>query len=279
MKKFFYGKHNISSSDIRAVVNSLKSNVISQGPELEKLELNAAKYCGAKYCVAVSSASAALHLSCIALNLKKPFYGVTSPITFVATVNAILNSGGSFDLIDIEKEDFNIDPNEFLKFIRKKLKKTKPIPKLIIPVHFAGQPAKMKEIKKICTKYKIKIIEDASQALGANYNGKKIGCCEFSDITVFSLHPVKSITSGDGGLILTNSNQIYKSLLSLRINGIEKKGNKSWEHDMKFIGLNYKISEMNCALANSQLKRLDNFIKKRKSIAQFYIKNLNKKNF
>ena len=125
MKKFFYGKHNISSSDIRAVVNSLKSNVISQGPELEKLELNVAKYCGAKYCVAVSSASAALHLSCIALNLKKPFYGVTSPITFVATVNAILNSGGSFDLIDIEKEDFNIDPNEFLKFIRKKLKKKK----------------------------------------------------------------------------------------------------------------------------------------------------------
>lgn len=275
MKNFFYGKQNISKSDILSVIKSLKIDVISQGTELKKIETNIAKYCGAKYCVAVSSGTAALHLSCLSLNLKKPFYGVTSPITFVATVNAILLSGGSFDLIDIDKNDYNINPDELENFIKKKIKNKKPIPKLVIPVHFAGQPAKMKEIKKICNKYRIKIIEDASQALGATYNGKKIGSCKYSDITVFSLHPVKSITSGEGGLILTNSRQIYQKLLALRVNGIEKKGTKSWIHDMKNLGLNYKISEINCALANSQLKRLDTFVKKRESIAKFYKKNLN----
>ncbi|MAV59151.1 MAG: UDP-4-amino-4,6-dideoxy-N-acetyl-beta-L-altrosamine transaminase [Candidatus Marinimicrobia bacterium] len=275
MKKFFYGKQNISKSDVLSVVKSLKTSVISQGTELKKIEIKIAKYCGAKYCVAVSSGTAALHLSCLSLNLKKPFYGVTSPITFVATVNAMLLSGGSFDLIDIDKDDFNIDPNKLKNYIKGKLKEKKPIPKLIIPVHFAGLPARMEEIKKICNRYKIKIIEDASQALGATYNGKKIGCCKYSDITVFSLHPVKSITSGEGGLILTNSKQIYNKLLALRVNGIEKKGSKSWSHDMKNLGLNYKISEINCALANSQLERLNPFIKKRKSIAKFYKKKLN----
>ena len=279
MKKYFYGKQKISNSDINAVVRSLKSNVISQGPELKKLELNVSKYFGAKYCVAVSSGTAALHLSCLALNLKKPFYGLTSPITFAATVNAILLSGGSFNLIDINKDDFNLEPEKLEKFIEKKIRNNETLPKIVIPVHFAGLPVKMREIKKICDKHKISIIEDASQAMGSSYNKEKIGSCKYSDITVFSFHPVKSITSGEGGLILTNSKQIYQKLIMLRINGVKKNGSKSWEHDVKTVGLNYKISELNCALANSQLKNLNLFIKKREYIANYYLKNLNNKFF
>ena len=279
MRKFFYGKQKISNQDINAVVRTLKSNVISQGPELKKLESNVSKYFGAKYCVAVSSGTAALHLSCLALNIKKPYYGLTSPITFAATVNAILISGGSFNLVDIDKDDFNLKTEKLEKFIEKKLRNKKTLPKIVIPVHFAGLPARMKEIKKICDQYKIKIIEDASQAMGANYSKEKIGNCRYSDITVFSLHPVKSITSGEGGLILTNSKQIYEKLILLRINGVKNEGSKSWEHDVKTVGLNYKISELNCALANSQLKNLNFFIRKREQIANYYKKNLNDKYF
>ena len=277
MNRYFYGRQSISSGDIKSVLKSLRSNTISQGQELNKLEKKVAKYCGAKYCVAVSSGTAALHLSVLSLNLKKNFLALTSPITFVATTNVILLADGKFDLIDINSKNLNFDPNLFKKYLFDRIKKRLPLPKLVIPVHFGGLSPEMTKIYSLCKKYNIKIIEDASQSMGGSYMKRRIGSCKFSDLTVFSLHPVKTITCGEGGLILTNNKMLYKKILELRINGIQKNSSKSWEHDMKNIGYNYKISEINCALANSQLKRINSFILKRKKIAKFYTKYLDSK--
>ncbi len=279
MKNYYYGKQKITKADIVSVLKVLKSNTISQGPELLNLEKKISKYCGSKYCVAVSSGSAALHLAVLSLNLKKPFYGLTSPITFVATVNCLLHSGGKFDLIDINLNDYNIDHLKLDNYLKRKKKLKQKLPKILLPVHFGGVPTKMDKIYKTCKKYNIKIIEDASQSLGAKYKGQNVGSSKYSDLTVFSLHPVKSITSGEGGLILTNSKKIYQNLLQLRINGIFKNSKKSWVHDMKGTGYNYKISEINCALASSQLKKLDVFIYRRTHIAEFYMKHLDNKIF
>ena len=278
-KFFYYGKHSINNLDVKKVSRVLKSKVISQGNELRNLEINVARYCKAKYCVAVSSASAALHLSVMSLGFKKPFYGLTSPNTFVATTNAIIHSGGKVDLIDICRNNYNLSVKKFEEYVSKKIKNKQALPKLVIPVHFAGLSVDMKKLKKICSTHSIKIIEDASQAMGGKYENVLIGNCKYSDLTVFSMHPVKSITSGEGGLILTNKKTIYNKLLKLRINGVNKNSTKSWENDVSEIGFNYKISEINCALANSQLKRLNQFIRYRKNIANQYKRKLNKNIF
>ena len=169
-------------------------------------------------------------------------------------------SGGKFNLIDIDKRSFNLDTNK----LTKKLENKKSSPDLIIPVHFAGQSADMEKIYSLSKKYGFKIIEDASQVMGGLYKGKKIGSCKYSDLTVFSLHPVKTITSGEGGLILTNNKKIYSKLLDLRMNGIRRTNKPTWEQDIYFPGLNYKISELNCALANSQMSKIDKFVNLRK---------------
>lgn len=278
-RNFYYGRHSVNNFDAKNVLKVLKSKAISQGDELKRLEENVAKYFKSKYCVAVSSASAALHLSVNSLKIKKPFYGVTSPNTFAATTNAIIHSGGDIDLVDICEEDYNLSIDYFKKYLEKKIRNRQKLPKIVIPVHFAGLSINMKELKKICLKNNIKIIEDASQAMGGKYEKKFIGNCKYSDLTVFSMHPVKSITSGEGGLILTNNETIYKNLLKLRINGVDKKNSRSWEQDVNEFGFNYKISELNCALANSQLKRLNKFIKFRKKLAKQYLLGLDQKIF
>lgn len=271
VSKYYYGKHFIDSNDIKEILKTLKSGIISQGSQLDKLEKNVAKYCGVNYCVAVSSGTAALHLSVLSLNFKKNFLALTSPITFAATPNSVIACGGKIDCVDINKETFNLDENKLEQYLRNKKNKK---PKLIIPVNFGGQSPNMKQIYKIAKKNNIKIIEDASQAMGGLYNNNKIGSCEYSDLTVFSLHPVKSITSGEGGLILTNNKNLYEKIKLLKLNGVKKTSKPSWYHDVKTFGLNYKISELNCALANSQLKKIDKFVNKRNSIAKFYEKNL-----
>ena len=274
-KSYYYGKHFIDQKDINAVKKCLFSSSISQGNELKTLEENVARYCGAKYCVAVSSGTAGLHMAVLSLDLPKKFNGLTTPITFAATVNSMILSGGKFNLIDIDKRSFNLDTNK----LTKKLENKKSSPDLIIPVHFAGQSADMKKIYSLSKKYGFKIIEDASQAMGGLYKGKKIGSCKYSDLTVFSLHPVKTITSGEGGLILTNNKKIYSRLLDLRMNGIRKTNKPTWEQDIYFPGLNYKISELNCALANSQMSKIDKFVNLRKNISEFYNQNLNQNIF
>ena len=272
---YYYGKHFIDQKDINAVKKCLFSNSISQGNELKRLEENVARYCGAKYCVAVSSGTAGLHMAVLSLDLPKKFKGLTTPITFAGTVNSMILSGGEFNLIDIDKRSFNLDTNE----LTKKLENKKKFADLIIPVHFAGQSANMEKIYSLSKKYGIKIIEDASQAMGGLYKGKKIGSCKYSDLTVSSLHPVKTITSGEGGLILTNNKKIYSRLLDLRMNGIRKTNKPTWEQDIHFPGLNYKISELNCALANSQMSKIDKFVNLRKNISKFYNQNLNQNIF
>jgi len=278
-KKFFYGKQLIDKKDIVSVLNSLKSEIISQGSELKKLEKRVAKYCGAKYCLAVSSGTAGLHLAVSSLNLEKNFLGLTSPITFAATPNAILLSGGKFNLIDIDINTFNIDHNCYEDYIKKRKKQKMKMPKLVIPVSLGGISPNMKKIYEISKKNNIKVIEDASQSMGGIYNKKKIGRCDYADLTVFSLHPVKSITSGEGGLVLTNNKKLYEKMKLMRVNGMERNQGPTWKYDVKCLGLNYKISEINCSLANSQLNKIDFFLKKRKSISDFYKKNLNSEAF
>jgi UDP-4-amino-4,6-dideoxy-L-N-acetyl-beta-L-altrosamine transaminase len=277
---FFYGKHTIFKDDIAGILKTLRSNTISQGKELQKLENKVAKYCKAKYCVAVSSGTAALHMAVLSLNLKKNFLALTSPITFSATANAIILSGGKVDLIDINPETFNLDFKLYKKYIYNQIKNKKKLPELIIPVHIGGEQSYMKEINEISKKNNIKIIEDASQSMGGFGFKKPNGGCEYSNITVFSLHPVKTITAGEGGLILTNDKKIYLNLLYLRSNGLEKKADlNTWEQDINFPGLNYKISELNCSLANTQLKKIKFFLRKRQKIAKYYMDNLNRKIF
>ena len=273
LKKYFYGKHYIDRDDILEINKSLK-NQLSQGPFLKQFEKKVLKYFNVKYCVAVSSATAALHIAIKALNMKSNSKVYTSAMTFVATVNTCLYNNLDVNLIDIDKKDLNID----LKSLETKLSKLSKIKqkekKLIIPVHFGGLPVDNKKLSKIAKKYNCFIIEDGSQAMGSNFNGIKIGSCKGTDLCVFSLHPVKSITTGEGGLILTNNKIWYKKLLLLRSHGLEKYSNNYWESDMKILGFNYKITEFQSALGVSQLNKLNKFIYKRNKIAEYYLKKL-----
>ena len=195
-----YSKQCINKNDVRAVSKVLKSNFLTQGPMVEKFENKLKKFVGSKYAVAVNSATSGLHLACMSLNLKKGDIVWTSINTFVASANCALLCGASVDFVDIDLEDYNLCI-ENLKLKLKKAKKNKKLPRVVIPVHFAGRPCKMKEIYSLSKKYNFKVIEDASHALGSKIYGSKIGNCQFSDLTVFSFHPVKNITTGEGGAV------------------------------------------------------------------------------
>jgi dTDP-4-amino-4,6-dideoxygalactose transaminase len=227
MKGFYYGKQHIDDIDVESVSLTLQSDVISQGPKLKEFENSAAEYCGARYCVAVSNGTAGLHLACKALGLEKGDIGWTSPLSFVASANCIRYCGAEVDFIDINLNTFNISP-ETIKEKFNKAKKENRLPKVLIPVHFAGLSCNMQELKNIADQYGCKIIEDACQALGGEYDSKKIGSCLYSDITVFSLHPVKSITTGEGGLVMTNNGELYEKVKLMRAHGIMRaSGNNS----------------------------------------------------
>jgi UDP-4-amino-4,6-dideoxy-N-acetyl-beta-L-altrosamine transaminase len=284
-----YARQNIISRDIFAVNKVLKSNFLTQGPMVEKFEKSVTKYTKSKFGVAVNSSTSALHLACLALDVKKGDYVWTSANTFVASANCAIHCGAKIDFVDINPRTYNIDINQ-LELKLKIAKKKNKLPKVVIPVHFAGLPCDMQRIYQLRKKYKFKIIEDASHAIGSSYKllntslkrKIKVGCCEHSDITVFSFHPVKIITTGEGGIALTNKKNLYDKMKLLRSHGISrnvrenKKNLTPWYYEQISLGFNYRMNDIQSALGCEQIKRLDSFLKKRNNIATYYNKKLSK---
>ena len=275
-----YSKQNITNDDIKAVVKVLKSKILTQGKEVVKFEKNIAKFVGSKYSIAVSSASAALHLSCLALELKKNEILWTVPNTFIASASCALHCQAGVDFVDIDEATSNISIDK----LKAKLiiaKKKKCLPKVLVPVHFAGQPTQQKEIYNLSKKYKFKIIEDASHSLGAFHKKERVGSCKWSDLTVFSFHPVKPITTAEGGIITTNNKKYYEKLIKLRNHGISRNYNElkiksNWYYEQQLLGFNYRMNEIQASLGTSQLKKIKKFNDKRNMIANFYYTHLKK---
>jgi perosamine synthetase len=257
-----YGHQWIDDEDIAAVIEVLKGDWITQGPKVDEFEKRVAEYCHAKYAVAVSSGTAALHSACAVAGISSGDEAITTPITFAATANAIVYGGGKPVFADIREDTLNIDAGE----IRKRLS---PKTKAILPVDFAGHPADLDEIRKIAREKGLIIIEDATHALGAEYKGRKIG--SLADMAIFSFHPVKHITTGEGGMILTNNKQFYEKLKIFRHHGIVPKPDKGpWYYEIPQLGHNFRITDFQCALGLSQLKKLAFFIQRRRKIAARY---------
>jgi len=261
-----YGHQYVDNDDIEEVIKVLKSDWLTQGPKVHEFEKALADYCGIKYAVVVSNGTAALHAAYCAVGLKSNDEFITSPITFPATSNAGLWQNGKPVFVDVELKTGNINPDLIEEKITNKTK-------VIVPVDFAGRPVDLEKIKKIAKKYNLIVIEDACQALGASYNGKKIG--SISDLTVFSFHPVKSITTGEGGAVLTNNEDYYKRIKRFITHGIEKKDfiyepDGDWYFEMQDLGQNYRLTDFQCALGLSQLRKLNKFIEKRRLLVERY---------
>lgn len=260
-----YGRQSINKKDIDSVVSVLSSNFLTQGPKIQEFERHLAKYCGAKYAVVVSSGTTALHLAYLAAGLKHKDEVITTPNTFAATANMLLAVGAKPVFCDIRLDTNNIDESKIEKLIT-------PRTKAIVPLHFAGQPTDMDKIKSIAKQYKLIVIEDACHALGAKYKHSKIGSCHYSDMAIFSFHPVKSITTAEGGAILTNNKKYYKRLKLLRSHGIHK--NAQGKNVMTELGYNYRLSDIHSALGISQLKKLNKFITRRRQVVKWYTQEL-----
>mgnify|MGYP005989400837 CR=1 FL=1 len=271
-----YGKQDINQDDINAVISVLKSDFLTQGPNVPLFERAVAKECEAKYGVAVNSATSALHIANLALGVGIGDIVWTSPITFVATANSALYCGASIDFVDIDLASGNM----CIHALKQKLilaERTNCLPKVVIPVHLAGQSCDMAAINALSRRYNFKVIEDASHAIGASYQGKPVGNCQYSDITVFSFHPVKIITSAEGGLALTNNESLAKSMRQLRSHGIisaqesmTEVSHGPWYYQQVQLGFNYRMTELQAALGISQLTRLSSFIEKRNELACIY---------
>ena len=263
-----YGKHCIENDDIDAVIKALKEDYIATGPGIEKFEKEFAKYVGARYAVALSSGTAALHACCFAINIKQGDEVITTPLTFAATANCVLYCGGTPVFADVDAKTYNIAPEEIEKHITSNTK-------AIIPVHFTGQPCEMDKINEIAKRHHLYVIEDAAHANGADYYGKKIG--SISDMTIFSFHPVKHMTTCEGGMVTTNDEKLYKKIKSFRAYGLTKdmelledKDNGPWHYEIQDLGYNYRISDVMCALGRSQLNKMDSFVRRRREIAKRY---------
>lgn len=265
MKNYNYGKQSIDFLDIMAVLKTIKSDFLTCGPKVKEFEKEICDYTGAKYCVAVSSATAGLHIATLAAGVENGDEVITSPITFLASSNCVLYAGGTVKFADVEHETANICPKEIKKHITNKTKG-------LIPVHFAGQSCDMEEISKIAKENNLFVIEDAAHAIGSEYKGAKVGSCKYSDMTIFSFHPVKTITTGEGGAITTNNKELYEKLIHLRSHGMHH--TKNWEYEMRELGYNYRMTDIQAALGVSQLKKLDTFKKRRREIVNFYNENL-----
>ena len=278
-KKYPYSRQYLDNKDISTVIKTLKSDVITRGNKVIEFENKVSKFCKAKYAVAVNSATSALHISCLALGVKKDDLVWTVPNTFAASANAALYCGAKIDFVDIEWETGNMDFNK----LENKLKNSKKKPKIVIPVHFSGQPTDQEKIFKLSRKYKFKILEDASHSIGARRNDNKVGNCKWSDITIFSFHPVKIITTGEGGMALSNNKRLFEKLKLYRNHGVtrdpallKKKNISKWYYEQIELGYNYWISDVNASLGISQLKKINKFIKKRNEIAKIYNRSLQK---
>ena len=271
-----YGRQEIIQEDIDAVIEVLHSEFLTQGPKVPLFEKTVATKVGAKHCLAVNSATSALHIACVALGLREGDWLWTSPITFVASANCGLYCGAKIDFVDIDPITYNLCP----KRLEAKLlvaEREGNLPKILVAVHMCGQPCDMRSIHALSKRYGFKIIEDASHAIGANYLGESTGNCRYSDITVFSFHPVKIITTAEGGMALTNDNQLADKMNLCRSHGITRdqhlmthESDGPWYYQQIDIGFNYRMTELQGALGVSQMKRLDNFIDRRRSIAERY---------
>jgi UDP-4-amino-4,6-dideoxy-N-acetyl-beta-L-altrosamine transaminase len=278
-----YGKQDISKEDIDEVLKVLRSDFLTQGPQVKNYEEAISSYCGASYASASNSATSSLHLACLALGLKKDDWLWTSPITFVASANCGLYCGAKVDFVDVDPLTYNMCAKALeIKLIE--AKKLSKLPKIVIPVHLCGQPCDMKAIYKLSKEYGFKIIEDASHAIGGKYLGKPIGNCSYSDVTVFSFHPVKIITTGEGGMAVTNNFEVAKKIALLTSHGITRDANEmthdpdgEWYYQQVDLGFNYRMTDIQAALGLSQLKRLDKYVSLRHKIADRYnqeLKNL-----
>ena len=276
MKPIPYGRQDISKDDVLAVQEILNSDWLTQGPAIKQFEKVVAEYCGAKYAVAVSSATAALHIGCLALDLGFSDVLWTTPNTFVASANCGRYCGANVDFVDIDPLTYNLS----VTALEEKLKIAKrngELPNVLIPVHFSGQSCEMERMAELSKIYGFKIIEDASHALGGSYKDTKVGSCEYSDMTVFSFHPVKIITTGEGGIILTNRRELYERLVRLRSHGItrdcdlrQENYDGPWHYQQIELGYNYRMTDIQAALGVSQMLRLDKFVERRNRLAERY---------
>lgn len=273
-----YSRQKITNNDILAVKKILKSNFLTQGKTVEIFEKKICKLVKAKFGIASSSATSSLHIACLALDLKSNENLWTVANSFVASANCARYCGASVDFVDINPKTFNIDTNA----LEKKLKKTKKskLPKILVVVHFAGEPTEMKKIFELKKKYKFKVIEDASHALGAKINDSYIGSCKYSDLTVFSFHPVKPITTAEGGIVTTNEKKLYIKLQMLRNHGITRnhnlyknKNKYYWYYEQQILGFNYRMNDIEAALGISQLNNLKKFNEERGRVVKFYKKS------
>ncbi len=269
-RSFSYGKQHIDQEDIQAVIDVLQSDYLTQGPRIDELEKTICDYTGARYCVAVANGTAALHLAVAALELPPGSEGITSPNTFVASANCIAYCGHTPRFADIDTRTYCIDPDEIEKQITRNTK-------VLIPVHFAGQPANMPRIKAIADKHGLRVIEDAAHAIGSRYaDGTAVGSNTYADLTTFSFHPVKTVTTAEGGAITTNDDSLYQKLLMLRTHGITKdptiltQNPGPWYHEMHLLGYNYRLSDIHAALGISQMRKLDAFTARRRELVNRY---------
>lgn len=276
----YYGHQHITEKDIQAVERVLHSDWLTQGPAIEAFEKKVANYCGARYAVAVTNATSALHIACKAVDLGEGDVLWTSPITFTASANCGRYCGADVDFVDIDDKTYNMSVAE----LRHKLEIAVNKPKVVIPVHLAGQSCDMEAIKALADEYGFKIIEDASHATGADYKNTKVGSCRYSDMTVFSFHPVKIVTTGEGGIVLTNNKELYEKLKLYRSHGITRdsdlmtqEADGPWYYQQIELGFNYRMTDMQAALGCSQMDSLDEFVARRRYLVKRYnekLKNL-----
>lgn len=271
-----YGRQNISEADIEAVVAVLRSDFLTQGPAVESFERSLASHCSAAGTVAVNSATSGLHLACLALGIGPGSRVWTSPNTFVASANAPRLCGATVEFVDIDPETWNLCP-KLLEGRLQDAARTGLLPDLVIPVHFAGEPCQMREIHALAQRYGFRVLEDAAHAIGAAYGGQPIGSCNYSDLAVFSFHPVKIITTAEGGAVAGKDPALLNRIAQLRSHGITKNPQEfegtaagPWDYRMQMLGLNYRMTDLQAALGNQQLQRLGSFIERRHQLAERY---------
>ncbi|SFL45192.1 UDP-4-amino-4,6-dideoxy-N-acetyl-beta-L-altrosamine transaminase [Pelosinus propionicus] len=280
MKYIPYGRQDINQADIEAVIQVLQSDWITQGPAIEQFERKIAEYCGAKYAVAVNSATSALHIACMSAGLGPEDILWTSPNTFVASANCGRYCGAAVDFVDIDFRTYNMSVEKLKeKLINAKIEGK--LPKVVVPVHFSGQSCEMDTILMLAKEYGFTVIEDASHAVGGSYKEQKVGSCVYSDMTVFSFHPVKIVTTAEGGMVLTNKRELYEKLIRFRSHGITRDPelmigeiHGPWYYQQIDLGFNYRMTDIQAALGLSQMERLDQFVTKRHAVAEKYNKEL-----
>ncbi|WP_091189855.1 UDP-4-amino-4,6-dideoxy-N-acetyl-beta-L-altrosamine transaminase [Formivibrio citricus] len=273
-----YGHQSIDDADIAAVEAVLRSDWLTQGPAIARFEAAVAARCGARYAVAVCNATAALHIACLAMGIKPGDRVWTSPNTFVASANCARYCGAVIDFVDIDPDTLNLSVDKLAKKLAE-AERAGRLPQLLIPVHFAGQSCDMANIRQLADRYGFRLLEDASHAIGGSYRGLPVGACSFSDAAVFSFHPVKIITTGEGGMVVTNDEKLYRQLLLLRSHGItrdpdlmEGENEGAWYYQQVALGFNYRMTDMQAALGESQMIRLDGFVARRRELVARYQK-------